>query len=106
MASFAAALPTGAWTHSAMPLTHLYATLVGVGLRMVPSSAQAPIAIFQACLLDEATADSRVVALAIAVFASDEIHNALLHLAACKSAAAHLMTMGWCWARAALASDW
>ena len=45
-------------------------------------------------------------ALAIAVFASDEIHNALLHLAACKSAAAHLMTMGWCWARVVLASDW
>ena len=106
MASLAAAVLTGAWTHLAMPLTHLYATLVGVGLRKAPSSTQAPMAIFQACLLEAVTVVSRALALRIAVLASDEIQTALLHLAACMRAAAHLRTMGCCSARAVVVSAW
>ena len=106
MASLSDAFPIGAGVHLAMPLSHLYATLVGIGFFEVPSSTAAPIAKRHADLFADATWSSRALAFSVADLASDVIQKGLFALTACLSATAHRTTLGCCCCLAPLVRDW
>ena len=105
-ASLSAVAPTGAGVHFAMPRTHLYATLVGVGFLEHPSAGLAPVAICHAMRFEVATALSRVLALSTATLASEATQLALTRFAALHKARAQRVTAGCCCFWAVLASAW